>query len=98
MNRGFADLSLNHLGTVPRKRGKGIRRGETVKHDWGRGSRGLDIRAGRSFDFAPLPGAGIAQLVEQRIRNAQVIGSSPITSSIFPSLNIQTENQIRSTS
>ncbi len=26
--------------------------------------------------------AGMAQLVEQRIRNAQVIGSSPITSSI----------------
>lgn len=25
--------------------------------------------------------AGMAQLVEQRIRNAQVIGSSPITSS-----------------
>ena len=26
--------------------------------------------------------AGIAQLVEQRIRNAQVVGSSPIPSSI----------------
>ena len=27
--------------------------------------------------------AGIAQLVEQRIRNAQVMGSSPFTGSIF---------------
>ena len=27
--------------------------------------------------------AGIAQLVEQRIRNAQVVGSSPIPSSIL---------------
>ena len=30
---------------------------------------------------ASLSYAGMAQLVEQRIRNAQVIGSSPITSS-----------------
>ena len=30
------------------------------------------------------PGAGVAQLVEQLIRNQQVIGSSPIAGSSFP--------------
>jgi hypothetical protein len=46
------------------------------------------------LDSAPTPslyfppsGAGVAQSVEQRIRNAQVIGSSPITSSILPPPN-----------
>ena len=31
-----------------------------------------------------LPEAGVAQLVEQLIRNQQVIGSSPIAGSSFP--------------
>src|SRR6476659_81151 len=33
---------------------------------------------------AAARGAGVAQSVEQRTRNAQVIGSSPITGSSFP--------------
>lgn len=38
----------------------------------------------------PLPCASMAQLVEQRIRNAQVMGSSPIGSSKRkPPLNIE---------
>ena len=40
------------------------------------------VLAGASvYDCARF--AGIAQLVEQRIRNAQVMGSSPFTGSIF---------------
>ena len=35
----------------------------------------------RLSEHNKLISAGMAQLVEQRIRNAQVIGSSPITSS-----------------
>ena len=38
----------------------------------------------------PLPHASMAQLVEQRIRNAQVMGSSPIGSSTEkPPLNVE---------
>ena len=38
----------------------------------------------------PLPYASMAQLVEQRIRNAQVMGSSPIGSSTEkPPLNVE---------
>ena len=33
------------------------------------------------------PGAGIAQLVEQRIRNARVVGSNPIPGTIFYNKN-----------
>ncbi len=35
-----------------------------------------------SFGYIPSSGAGVAQLVEQRIRNAQVVGSTPSASSI----------------
>ena len=31
------------------------------------------------LEYAPVKYAGIAQLVEQRIRNAKVVGSTPIT-------------------
>lgn len=43
--------------------------------------------------------AGIAQLVEQRIRNAQVVGSSPIPSSkhltIYPKLTVRGNTEFR---
>ena len=38
---------------------------------------------------ASLSYAGMAQLVEQRIRNAQVVGSSPITSSKEETMNLR---------
>ena len=43
--------------------------------------------------------AGIAQLVEQRIRNAQVVGSSPIPSSknltIYPKTDVRGNTEFR---
>jgi hypothetical protein len=42
------------------------------------------VLGGLSVKLRISPEAGVAQLVEQLIRNQQVIGSSPIAGSKFP--------------
>ena len=44
--------------------------------------RGLD-----ATNMRVAPGAALAQLVEHRIRNAGVTGSSPVSGTIFPIAN-----------
>ncbi len=54
--------------------------GDTRGHSGSLARFGLDWAAA----VTAVSIADVAQLVEQRIRNAQVIGSSPIVGSIFP--------------